>query len=510
MAPIAFDDICHDHKMVSALDKTLGEERILGGQDIFLRLGYESHLLRLDTVEKGETMADPIVWAEGEDGGMEGAEMGDKQGHVPAEGEDYNLGLGESVGQADRGGHRLFPWSFGERFISKPSSTAALDPASNPVKDFHAFYRVLSHTRLSAQHDGVGLLKDGIGHIGDLSSGGKRIGDHGLEHVGGDDHWSADPDAVFDNPALDDGQLFHGALHPKITASDHDNIGCGNDVFDELDRVLVLDFGDDVGVASQALELGPHCIHVGLLPAEAESEVVDLKLDADRDVFQVFFGHGWQVDFDPGQVDVPAGPEDSAGEYLTAHLVVFLSQYLHVEIAIVDHHHIFHRDVVDQSIVVDVDGVFFLALSPAYGEFDDVPGMEVEISSHVSRPDRRTLGIHHDGNVGRGSLGYLADAWNNLAHPVVGGVAHVEAKNVGSSDDQSVQHLGGLCGRAKGADNFCFAHREENRLWSLDSKRNLAISQEIELAHSAVGRFLPLSYERSFWRITEVLSVPRA
>ena len=50
------------------------------------------------------------------------------------------------------------------------------------------FNRVLAHGRFAGEHDGVGAVVNGVGHVGDLGARGARVLDHRLEHLrGGDD-----------------------------------------------------------------------------------------------------------------------------------------------------------------------------------------------------------------------------------------------------------------------------------------------------------------------------------
>ena len=49
------------------------------------------------------------------------------------------------------------------------------------------FDGILADGRFAGEHDGVGAVVDGVGHVGDFGAGGARILDHRLEHLGGGD-----------------------------------------------------------------------------------------------------------------------------------------------------------------------------------------------------------------------------------------------------------------------------------------------------------------------------------
>ena len=463
MAPVAFEDIGHHDEMVVRFGEALEQECGLGSKDVLVRLRQETHPLGLHTVEQRKAAADAFVWGEGEDRRVLRSQVRDVERHVAVEGEDDHLGLGKVVGQRHGSGHGLLPRTFDDRLAGESRAAATLDAARHAVENFHALHGVFAHARFAAQHDRVRLLVDRVGHVGDLRAGRKGIGDHGLEHMGGHDDRFADLQAALDDAALDDGKLFHRAFDAKISAGHHDGVGGRDDFFDEFDRVLVLDLGDDVRVAAQPLQFGAHGFDVGLLAAETQGEVVDFQLHAHDDVLEVFLGHGRKVDLHPGQIDVAAGAEHALGQDFAVDAVFFFGQHLHVEVAIVDQHDITLVNVVDQPVVVHVHRVEFLAFRPAHGELDLVSRVQIEVGCHVAGPDGGALGVHHDGDIRRSLAGYLADAGDDDADPFVRGMAHVEPENIGAGGDQAGQHLGGIRGRAESADDFGFAHGTANR-----------------------------------------------
>ena len=157
-----------------------------------------------------------------------------------------------------------------------------------------------------------------------------------------------------------------------------------------------------------------------------------------------------------------AGTEDALGQDFALDAVFLFGQHLHVEVAVVDQHDIAFLNVIDQAVVVHVDRIVLLALGSSHGELDLVARVQIKVGGHIAGPDRRALGVHHDGNIGRGLTGYFADAGHDGPHPVVRGMAHVEPENIGAGGDQAGEHLGGFGGRAEGANDFCFAHKTGN------------------------------------------------
>ena len=123
--------------------------------------------------------------------------------------------------------------SFWRAVMRSPShgigAAAALDAGGDAVEDLDAFQRVFADGGFAAEHDGVGLLENGVGDVGDFGAGGHGGFDHAFEHVGGDDDRSADAQAGFDDAPLDDGQFFVGDFDAQIAARDHDAVGFAHD-----------------------------------------------------------------------------------------------------------------------------------------------------------------------------------------------------------------------------------------------------------------------------------------
>ena len=70
------------------------------------------------------------------------------------------------------------------------------------VEGFSALHRVFAGSSLAAQHDGVRLLEDGAGHVGDFRAGGHGILNHALLHMRRHDLGPAHAKAGFHNTAL--------------------------------------------------------------------------------------------------------------------------------------------------------------------------------------------------------------------------------------------------------------------------------------------------------------------
>ena len=89
-------------------------------------------------------------------------------------------------------------------------------------------------------------------------------------------------------------------------------------------------------------------------------------------------------------------------------------------------------DVVDQSIVVHVDRIGFLALCPADGEFQDVAGFQMQIGLEIAGTNGGSLRIHENGDGPAEILRNGPDSRNNFTDPIMLRVAHVEPEDIGA------------------------------------------------------------------------------
>jgi hypothetical protein len=138
---------------------------------------------------------------------------------------------------------------------------------------------------------------------------------------------------------------------------------------------------------------------------------------------------------------MPAGTKRSRCEYLTADTVIELGKDLEVNDSIVHKDHVPLVDVVDQAVVVNVDGIELLTAGTADGELHDVPNLEIKFRREVAGADSRTLGVEEDAyrHIKLGSD--PPDGRDDLAHPIMLGMAHVEPEDIGSSQDHLAKTL---------------------------------------------------------------------
>ena len=361
-------------------------------------------------------------------------------GHLAGAGENDELRVLDRVGK-HHGGADGFLTLRGEDGVIRIARAAAQgDAPRHTVEDFHAIDRIFSLRRLAAEHHGIGLLEDGVRHIGDFRAGGNGVRDHALEHVGGDDDGTAKLDALLDDAALDDREFLHLAFDAEIAPGDHDRVGGADDVLDIADSILVFDLGDRARVRAEAAQHAFEFQNIRRLAAKTQSHKIHADLDAEFDVLEVLGGERREVDLHAREVDVAAGAEVALSEELALHAVGVFFQHLHVDHAVVHQHDIAHMNVVHETVVVHIHRELLLALRAANGEFKNVAGFEVELRREVPSADRGALRIEKNAAVRMQPGGDTANALHHITHPIVPGVAHVQAENIRAREDQIPDH----------------------------------------------------------------------
>jgi hypothetical protein len=96
------------------------------------------------------------------------------------------------------------------------------------------------------------------------------------------------------------------------------------------------------------------------LADERQGDEVDALLDADEGVGAILGGEGGEVHLHAGEVDVAARGEGAGGEHAAADVGVILREHLEADEAVVHQHGVADLDVVDEVLVVHVDGADLL------------------------------------------------------------------------------------------------------------------------------------------------------
>ena len=67
---------------------------------------------------------------------------------------------------------------------------------------------------------------------------------------------------------------------------------------------------------------------------------------------------------------------------------------------IIDQHHIPFGDVIDEAVIVDIDGIEFLAAGAPDSELHDIADLEIELGAEISGTNRWSLGVEENADLG--------------------------------------------------------------------------------------------------------------
>src|SRR5207248_6559100 len=239
----------------------------------------------------------------------------------------------------------------------------------------HTFHRITARGCLTAEHDRVRLLEDGIGHVGDFGPGRNRIFNHRLEHVRRDDDRLPHSQTTLHDAPLDNWQFFHRTFDPEIAARDHDRVRRVDHFIDRADGGLVLDLRDDLRCAPEFFHESPEFLEIAFLPGKTQRHEIHSNLGAERHIVEVLLGERRQIHADAGKIDVAARTEHAGCKHFATDPVLLFRQDEKTHDTVVDQDNVANRNVVHESVIIYIDRIFLLALRAAHGELENVAGL---------------------------------------------------------------------------------------------------------------------------------------
>ncbi len=283
------------------------------------------------------------------------------------------------------------------------------------------------------QHHRVGAVENRGGDVGNFGARRHRAGDHRFQHLGGDDDRLAGAAAGPRHLLLHAGDFFQRHFDAEIAARHHQRIGEFENVGQPRHRLRLLDLGHHRGAAARDLlgfgnilgalnERQRDPIHPGVERGFKIGDVLRRQRrqrhDGIRQAHALAVRH-FAADFDLRH--------DARGRHVGRH---------QTQLA-----------VVDQQRVARLDGGenFRMRQLHALGVAGRRIGIEREILALVdfrravlegAEPQLRPLQV--DQNADRPAVLGLdfADVRHQFAHPLVRGVAHIDAEHVGAGLEQ--------------------------------------------------------------------------
>ena len=135
---------------------------------------------------------------------------------------------------------------------------------------------------------------------------------------------------------------------------------------------------------------------------------------------------------DAGQINVTPRTENRARQNLAAHTLFSLTDHEQFDQAIIDQNLAANRHIVGKTGVIHVHEIALLAFRAGHGELQNVARLQMQAGLEIASPDSRALSIKKKCNRPARFLCEHSDAWNNFAHPFVGGVTHIYSEDVAS------------------------------------------------------------------------------
>mmetsp|Transcript_21396 Transcript_21396/g.82952 ORF Transcript_21396/g.82952 Transcript_21396/m.82952 type:complete len:753 (-) Transcript_21396:250-2508(-) len=163
--------------------------------------------------------------------------------------------------------------------------------------------RVAARGGFGGQHDGVGAVVDGRGHVGGLGTRGHRARHHRLEHLRGHDHRPPEPAAGAHDALLNAGHALGRQLDAQVAARHHHGIGALCDGLELFDRRRFLELGHD---GRAAADQRPRLGHVFGPLHERQRDPVRTEVERQGQVAPVLCGQCADGQQHAGHVDALA------------------------------------------------------------------------------------------------------------------------------------------------------------------------------------------------------------
>ena len=431
-----------------------------GSLNGILDLFHGLHVKRIDVVYQGQFVHQLPVVGEGEDPGL-GAVAGDVEGCGAriGEGDDgFGVGLfGHLAGiVADRFGQERGGELHG-RMLLDIVKAVSFGPADDAVHVGHHPHGVFAYGGLAAEHEAVAAVEHGVGHIGSLGARGAEVLDHALHHLRGDDHRLGLLDAFLDDLLLDDRHLAERDLHAQVAAGDHDAFGEVDDLVEVLQRLRLFDLGDDPWLVAAAVFFDEivQVEHIFRFADKREGDPVDLLLQDETGIFQVFLRQTGQGDGCMRQVDTLVGGEGAAVDHAGDHRIRTVGLgHLQLDLAVVDEHSIALFHIPGKLFVAHIHP-FLVALTLGVGDL-----YQLSVTEHYGAlfdPADAQLGPLQVGEDTHGDAHLFPQLFDDpylFGLLFMGAVGEIETENIDPFAHHFFHGVGIVAGRPQRGDDL--------------------------------------------------------
>ena len=347
------------------------------------------------------------------------------------------------------------------------------DASADLVHHRHGLDRKCPGCAFGRQHDRVRAFVNGVGDIADLGPRRGRRNDHRFQHLGGDHHRLSGLARSGDDPVLQRRNALGRKLDAEVAASDHHRVGQLQYLVQPVDRLGLLDLGQQRRrIADQLARFG----HVFRSLDEGQGNEIGALFQREFQVFPILLGQGRDRHQHIGDVDPLVVADLAADLDHRGDLVLLHRCDPEVHLAVVDQQAGVLFDRLEQFGVRQFDaGRIPQLLLPV--EHEHVPVDELgRAILEFADPKLRTLKVEQDRDRAMLRLLERADRIDQLGFLGLAAVAHVDAEGVGARLHQRADHVrAGRC-RAQGGQDLHLALARSQHRQPVSQSPHLAIA----------------------------------
>ena len=388
-----------DYHQIALVDHTRLGRRLNSKVHQLVSAAGVGHHNRLHAPVQSHLPPDLLIQQAGDDGGA-----GMEAAHQPGGGSplaDGENGVRSDLLRRGAGGvggsrrHGKSVPSAGHLGHALDMVDVALRPPGDGVHGLHGFHRISACCRLAGEHDGRGAVIDGVGHIGDLRTGGPGIFHHGIQHLCSCDDRLAAGHTPGDHILLDQGDLRKVDLHTHIAASHHDAVRRVQDLRKIADALLIFDLGDDPHPRTGLVQYVPQFPYICGGTDKAGCHIVEPLLRTEEEIVPVLLAHVGHIQPHTGDIDPLVVLHITVIFHSAADLRLAGLQNSQPHQTVVQQDGISRFDVTGQFSVGDGTAVrIALHLNGGQGKF--LTGGQMDPSAgKVLQTNLRALGIQH-------------------------------------------------------------------------------------------------------------------
>ncbi len=321
------------------------------------------------------------------------------------------------------------------------------DVAGNVGHGLDGLDGILSIGGFAAEHNGVGAVVDGVGHVGNLRAGGAGVVDHTVQHLGGGDDGFHAADAGADHLLLDAWNLLGRDFDAQVAARNHHAVGDIENGVEVVYPFAVFDLGDDFDRAFAHIENALDRHHVVAAAHEGVGDELDVGRGCPVDELAVFFGECGHVELDAGHVDAFAVLDFTVVCNRADELGFGLAGDDELDFPVVDEDGAFDGYLLRKVLVADPEPSFG---GVATGDADGVAGLELDGFGNFASAHFRPFGIDQDADA----VGYGANIGNDGFGFVGADMGGIQAGDVHAAIDEAADEFGVATVPGDRADDF--------------------------------------------------------